>query len=95
MFQNRIPLNFVLFVIAFGFAHLLHQQILPFNQKSFPYTILKDQDSDCRNENTKTKFEKVLHKISNNKFGKLKQHFTTGSDITLIKLQNLICIVTK
>ena len=95
-FQNRIPFNFVLFVIAFGFAHLLHQQILPFNQQSFPYPILEEnQDSKCWNENPKTKFEQFLQKISNNEFGKLTQRFTISSDIYLIKLQNLICFETK
>ena len=82
-------MNFILFVIAFGFAHLLHQQILPFNQKSFPYPGLEDQESKCWDTNSKAKFENLLLEISNDKFGKLQLHFsnlTIDSDITLIKL---------
>ncbi len=62
----KISISFVLFIIAFGFAHLLHQQILPFTTESFPYKkliLFHNKDSICQNNNLTTRFGNLLSRF--------------------------------
>ncbi len=66
----KVSISFVLFVIAFGFAHLLHQQILPFTPESFPYTkllSLYNEDLVCQNNDLATRFGTLIRRLSNSK----------------------------
>jgi hypothetical protein len=62
--------SLILFVIAFGFAHLLHQQILPFNDQSFPYKMLNEKQT-CENEKEIVRFENVIAKTKDSKLSNL------------------------
>ena len=63
--EKMISGSFVLFVVAFGFCHLLHQQIHPFNDQSFPYKFISEKQV-CENHNQIVTFRYLIQRTEEN-----------------------------